>query len=162
MSDDNTQSEAKPVENQEVIPEWARKKITEANNEAAKYRTEKNNIEAETTAKLTAAFDAQFKALSEEKSAILAERDTNASNYQKLNVALAAGVPGETAVKFAGLLQGSNEDELKAHAEELKNMFGTPAKVAAIDHTHGASGNGSVGNSTDAAWSELMKSVGIK
>lgn len=159
MSDDNT---TEPKQTEEVIPEWARKKITEANNEAAKYRTEKNNIEAETSAKLKAEFDAQFKALSEEKSAILAERDTNASNYQKLNVALAAGVPGETAVKFAGLLQGSNEDELKAHAEELKSMFGTPAKVPAIDHTHGAGGNGSVGNTTDEAWSALMKSVGIK
>ncbi len=160
MSDDNTTTEPKQTE--EVIPEWARKKITEANNEAAKYRTEKNNIEAETTARLKAEFDAQFKALSDEKSAILAERDTSALNYKKLNVALAAGVPGETAVKFAGLLQGSNEDELKAHAEELKSMFGTPAKVPAIDHTHGASGNGSVGNSTDEAWSALMKSVGIK
>lgn len=162
MSDDNTQSEAKPTENQEVIPEWARKKITEANNEAAKYRTEKNNIEAETSAKLKAEFDAQFKALSEEKSAILAERDTNALNYQKLNVALAAGVPGETAVKFAGLLQGSNDEELKAHAEELKSMFGSPVKVPAIDPSHGARGDGSVGNSTDEAWSALMKSVGIK
>ena len=161
MSDDNT-TDAKVTE--EVIPEWARKKITEANNEAAKYRTEKNNIEAETTAKLTAAFDAQFKTLSDEKSAITAERDTSALNYNKLSVALAAGVPGETAVKFAGLLQGSNEEELKAHAEELKTMFGTPTKVAAIDPSHGAGngGGGPVGNSTDAEWTALMKSAGIQ
>lgn len=159
MSDDNSTVETPQTQE---IPEWARKKITEANNEAARYRTEKNTIEAETTAKLKAEFDAQFKALSDEKSAILAERDANALNYNKLSVALAAGVPGETAVKFAGLLQGSNDEELKAHAEELKSMFGGPVKVPAIDPSHGARGDGSVGNSTDEAWSALMKSVGIK
>jgi len=160
MSDDNT-TETKVV-TEEVIPEWARKKITEANNEAAKYRTEKNNIEAETTARLKAEFDAQFKALSDEKSAILAERDTSALNYKKLNAALAAGVPGETAVKFAGLLQGSSDEELATHAEELKSMFGTPTKIAAVDPSHGAgNGGGVTGMTTDAAWADLMKSSGI-
>lgn len=164
MSDDNKtggeNGDAKQT--QETLPDWARKQISEANAEAAKYRTERNNIEAETTAKLKAEFDAQLKTLSDEKSAITAERDTTALNYTKLGVALAAGVPGETAVKFADLLKGSNEDELKAHAEELKSMFGGPVKIAAIDPSHGASGGSSSGNSTDDAWAALMKQAGIK
>lgn len=163
MSDDNkTGGENGDVKQQETLPDWARKQISEANAEAAKYRTERNNIEAETTAKLKAEFDAQLKTLSDEKSAITAERDTTALNYTKLGVALAAGVPGETAVKFADLLKGSNEDELKAHAEELKSMFGAPVKIAAIDPSHGASGGSSSGNSTDDAWAALMKQAGIK
>lgn len=164
MSDDNKTGgeNGDKATQQETLPDWARKQISEANAEAAKYRTERNNIEAETTAKLKAEFDAQLKTLSDEKSAITAERDTTALNYTKLGVALAAGVPGETAVKFADLLKGSNEDELKAHAEELKSMFGGPVKIAAIDPSHGASGGGSSGNSTDDAWAALMKQAGIK
>lgn len=164
MSDDNKTGgeNGDKATQQETLPDWARKQISEANAEAAKYRNERNNIEAETTAKLKAEFDAQLKTLSDEKSAITAERDTTTLNYTKLGVALAAGVPGETAVKFADLLKGSNEDELKAHAEELKSMFGAPVKIAAIDPSHGASGGSSSGNSTDDAWAALMKQAGIK
>ena len=162
MSDDNKTGDEKVTPQQDTLPDWARKQISEANAEAAKYRNERNNIEAETTAKLKAEFDAQLKTLSDEKSAITAERDTKALNYTKLGVALAAGVPGETAVKFAGLLKGSNEDELKAHAEELKGMFGGPVKIAAIDPSHGAGGNVTSTNSADDAWSALFKSAGIK
>jgi len=164
MSDDNTKVTDGPQEpaKQDALPDWARKQISEANAEAAKYRNERNTIEADTTAKLKAEFDAQLKTLSDEKSAITAERDTTALSYTKLGVALAAGVPGETAVKFAGLLQGSNEDELKAHAEELKSMFGGPVKIAAIDPSHGAGGGSGAGISPDEAWSALFKSAGIK
>jgi hypothetical protein len=147
MSDDNkTSTDNQPVvENKapEVLPDWARKQISEANAEAAKYRTERNNIEAETKAKLTADFDTQFKTLSDEKSAITAERDSAASELTKLKVALAAGIPGETAAEFAALLQGKDNEELTAHAMKLKEMFGSPNKTPrAIDPSHGASGKG--------------------
>jgi len=145
MSDDNktaTETPVEPAKQQEVIPEWARKQISEANAEAAKYRTERNNIEAETKAALSADFDTQFKTLSDEKSAITAERDTATSQLTKLKVALAAGIPGETAVEFAALLQGNDEDELTAHAGKLKEMFGAPGKASrAIDPSHGAGAN---------------------
>ncbi len=148
MSDDNkqtvTETPKEPVQ-QEVLPDWARKQISEANSEAAKYRNERNNIEADTKAALTADFDAQFKTLSDEKSAITAERDTATTQLNKLKVALAAGIPGETAVQFAALLQGNDEAELTAHAATLKEMFGAPGKAARpVDHSHGASGNTSL------------------
>lgn len=146
MSDDNktvTETPQEPAaKTPEVLPEWARKQISEANAEAAKYRTERNNIEAETKAALSADFDTQFKTLSDEKSAITAERDTATTQLNKLKVALAAGIPGETAVEFAALLQGSNEEELTAHAGKLKEMFGAPGKASrAVDHSHGAGAN---------------------
>jgi hypothetical protein len=143
MSDDNkTDAVETPQETpkQEVLPDWARKQISEANAEAAKYRTERNNIEAETKAALSADFDAQFKTLSDEKSAITAERDSATSQLTKLKVALAAGVPGETAVEFAALLQGKDETEMTAHAAKLKEMFGSP-KQRPVDLSHGAGGN---------------------
>jgi hypothetical protein len=145
MSDDNKtggENGDKVTPQNEVVPDWARKQISEANAEAAKYRTERNNIEAETKAKLTADFDTQFKTLSDEKSAITAERDSAASELTKLKVALAAGIPGETAVEFAALLQGKDTDEMTAHATKLKEMFGAPKSQKAIDPSHGASGQG--------------------
>lgn len=144
MSDDNkTDAVETPVTEpakQEVLPDWARKQISEANAEAAKYRTERNNIEAETKAALSADFDAQFKTLSDEKSAITAERDSATSQLTKLKVALAAGIPGETAVEFAALLQGKDEAEMTVHAGKLKEMFGSP-KQRPVDLSHGAGGN---------------------
>lgn len=141
MSEDNQNAEANASNsNSDDISDRARKLITEANNEAAKYRTQKNAIEAETTAKLKAEFDEQFKAVSDNMSAITVERDTATGDYHKLVAALHAGVPGDTAVEFAALLQGSNPDEFKAHAEKLKGMFGT-SKQKAVDHTAGFDGN---------------------
>jgi hypothetical protein len=83
----------------------------------------------------------RLRLLSDEKSAITAERDSASSNYEKLVAALGAGVPGDTAVEFAALLQGSNADEYKAHAEKLKGMFGTGTKQKAVDRTAGFSGD---------------------
>lgn len=141
MSDDNQNAtEPQKTESNDQISEVARKLITEANNEAAKYRTQRNAIEAETAAKLKAEFDEQFKVLSDNQSAITAERDTVLSDYTKLKVALHAGVPGETAVEFAALLQGSSPDEYQEHADKLKGMFGTPGKQKAVDHTAGFNG----------------------
>ena len=146
MSDDNKVTETPVVEtpaatNPAELPDWARKEISNANGEAAKYRTERNNIEAETTAKLTADFDNRFKLVSDEKSAITAERDSATSELTKLKVALAAGIPGETAAEFAALIQGNDETEMTAHATKLKEMFGSPNKSRAIDPSHGAGAN---------------------
>lgn len=143
MSEQNTPAEvpAAPAQTTEQLPEWARKAISEANGEAASYRQKAKTAAEEAKAAVAAEYDEQIKALSGEKTAITAERDSAATNYTKLMVALQAGVPGDTAVEFAGLLQGSNEDELKAHAEKLKGMFGAGGKVKAVDPSHGLTGS---------------------
>lgn len=124
------------------LPDWARKALSEANNEAATYRVKAKTAAEEARAQATAEFTAQLQSVSAEKSAIVAERDTNATNYEKLVVALAAGVPGESAVKFAALLQGKDKTEMTSHAEELKSMFGTPSRTMPVDPSHGAQGGG--------------------
>lgn len=167
MSDDANKTddkpEVKPTAGQNVndLPDWGRKAISDANAEAAKYRIKANEVEAATRAAVAAEFTEQLKAVSDEKSAIAVERDTSVTNYTKLKTALAAGVPGDTAVDFAALLQGNTPEELMEHAEKLKNMFGTSKPPKAVDPSHGASG-GEAGNSTDDAWAALMKSAGIQ
>ena len=145
MSDDNKTVENTPEpQDTNSLPEWARKAISEANSEAAKYRVKAQQAADQTKAEVTASFTDQIKSLSDEKSAVLAERDNASSNYNKLVAALEAGVPGDTAVEFAALLQGTSADEYKAHAEKLKGMFGTPAKQKAVDHTAGFNGKSEV------------------
>jgi hypothetical protein len=142
MSDDNkTDETVQATTKNDDAPEWARKAISEANNEAAKYRVKAQNAAEEAKAEVTASFTDQIKSLSDEKSAVVAERDTASSNYNKLVAALEAGVPGDTAVEFAALLQGTSSDEYKAHAEKLKGMFGPGTKQKAVDRTAGFNGN---------------------
>ncbi|WP_367137907.1 hypothetical protein [Saccharothrix sp. HUAS TT1] len=153
MSDDAT----KDAPNAAELPEWGRKAISEANAEAAKYRVKAQTAADEARAQAQAEFDAKYKTVADEKSAITTERDQAVTDLAKLKVALASGVPGETAVAFADLLKGSNEDELKAHAENLKNMFGVSGKSApAVDLSHGLSG----GSSSDPgdAFAALLQS----
>lgn len=147
MSDENvtpTETPQAPAQSVDQLPEWARKAISEANSEAASYRTKAKTAAEEAKAEVSASFGEQIKTLSDEKSAITAERDTAASNYNKLLVALDAGVPGDTAVEFAALLQGTTTDEVRAHAEKLKGMFGAGNRVKAVDPSHGFSGSSSV------------------
>jgi hypothetical protein len=145
---DNTQAtETKATEGTAELPDWARKEVSTANAEAAKYRVKAQTVEAEVRAELEKKFQEDLKLVSDEKSAALTERDKYAANYEKLVVALDVKVPGESAVEFSKLLQGSNADEFKAHAETLKGMFGTGSKPRAVDPSQGLGG----GNADDPA-----------
>lgn len=141
MSDENKTETAPQDQGTDNLPDWARDAISKANSEAASFRLKAKTAADEAKAEVTASFNEQIKSLSDEKSAIQAERDTAASNYERLVAALGAGVPGDTAVEFAALLQGSNADEYKAHAEKLKGMFGTGVKQKAVDRSAGLHGD---------------------
>lgn len=159
MSDENvtTPVENSPKENdQSTLPDWARKAISEANSEAAKYRLKANTAAEEAKKAAEAEFSAQIKALSDEKSAITAERSNAVAMSEKLTAALDAGVPGETAVEFAALLQGSNKDEYKAHADKLKSMFGAGGRVKAVDPSAGLTGE--ISNSPESEFMRLIQS----
>lgn len=145
MSDDNKSATTDTgTQNTDALPEWGRRAISDANAEAAKYRLKAQTAADEAKAETKAEYDKQLQALATEKTAIAAERDNAVTGLTKLKVAIAAEVPGEQAVVFADLLKGSTEDELKAHAAELKNMFGTPAgRQRATDKSQGAGGNAS-------------------
>lgn len=159
MSEQNTApaetAQAPAAQNTDQLPDWARKAISDANSEAASYRSKAKTAADEAKAEVAAQFDEQIKTLSGEKSAITAERDTASSNYNKLVAALGAGVPGETAVEFAALLQGNTLDEFKEHAEKLKGMFGAGGRVKAVDPSHGF--NGSSSSTPEDAFAALFK-----
>lgn len=144
---DGVQTEGKTAENSNDLPDWARKEVSTANAEAAKYRVKAQTIEETVRKELEQKFQADLKLVSDEKSAALTERDKATANYEKLVVALDVKVPGESAVEFSKLLQGSSAEEFKTHAETLKGMFGTGTKPRAVDPSQGLGG----GNVDDPA-----------
>lgn len=103
----------------ETVPaEVLRQKLTEANAEAAKYRTELRAAQAEAQAALAKANTAdEYKAVIDTLNAKVAEMETG---QLRVAAALDAGLPRE----FADRLKGSTEAELKADAEGLFKLVG--------------------------------------
>lgn len=149
MSEETAVSETAPAENteaapeatEEVLPEWAREKLTKANNEAAKYRTRAKEAAQQAAYEAEEKFTAQLKELSDEKAALAAELHEARTSAQKFQAAISVGIPGESAAEFADLLKGENEEEFVAHANKLKEMFGTPEKSTTrfVDKSQGFS-----------------------
>lgn len=116
------------------LPEWAREKLTKANAEAAKYRTERNEAQAS----LDAALGLETK-LSEESAAHASTKEAleaNTLRLLKLEAAIAAEIPHSKTVTFADMLKGASAEELASNAQELKAFFGTgSARTSAVDPT---------------------------
>lgn len=92
------------------LPSWAREKLSAANNEAAKYRTERNDYRDQATAALTKVAEVESAKNAAEERASAVEKE-----LLKYRVAVEAGVPGALIPR----LQGSTEDEIKADAAAL-------------------------------------------
>lgn len=103
------------------LPEWGRKRLTRANNDAARYRTQLREVEE------------RFKGAKtlEEFQAAQAEWDAERIKMQREVVAGRHGLPAE----IGALLQGETEAELEAHATTLKALF--PAKRTPSGDLHG-------------------------
>jgi hypothetical protein len=161
MSDDNKSAndQTGTQGNTAELPEWGRRAIAEANAEAAKYRVKAQSAADEAKAEAKVEYDRQLQALSQEKTSIMGERDNAVTGLTKLKVAIAADVPGEQAVAFADLLQGSTEDELNAHAKQLKEMFGTPVgRQRATDRTQSAGGSASGVKTPGELFADMVQS----
>lgn len=162
MSETTNETASTPVEN-DVLPDWARDQITKANAEAAKYRTEKKEAVEAAKAEVTASFTSKIEELEAQIKA--KEEEGVAARYEvdRLKVALEAGIDADKVTKFAGLLKGTTSEEMKSHAEELKELFTNaeqPAKRSpALDPTQGT-GNPLPLNG-DPLLAAVMKSVGI-
>lgn len=121
---------APPAESTD-LPEWARKQISDANSEAANFRVQ---LKAEKqAAKELRDQVAEMTAL---QSTVASSRASVQLDFDKLVTAIKAEVPHEHIFSFAKTLQGGSEDELSAHADELKTMFATPTSRA-VDRSQG-------------------------
>jgi len=155
MSDQNAAPENKTDE----APEWARKAISEANSEAAKYRVEKNSLKQQLDEVLGKNSELTDKVAEVEKAHSAAQQE-----LLKLRVALDAGVPGEHVRMVAERLQGTTEEELKADAAKLVQTFKLDqSRHLPIDPSQGRGrdqNSGPIDNSPQAQfaymWNELF------
>jgi hypothetical protein len=123
MSD--TVPSVEPVEPQEgenqhdtdSLPDWAREKLTKANNEAAKYRTQaKANADAaKRLAEIEDANKTESQRLSEALAQAETDRDSARSEALRLSIATTYGIDKADLV----LLTGTDEETLTAQAERL-------------------------------------------
>lgn len=107
------------------LPQWARDQITEANNQAAKYRTEKNEAIEAAKSEVTKSFESKIEELEAKIQESAATGDTARHEVDRLKVTIQSGISADKALSFADLLKGENEDELRSHADELKKLFTT-------------------------------------
>lgn len=136
----------------EELPDWARKQISDANSEAAKFRVQLNEAKAARTA-----LEDQMAALRSEHADASSTHASIQSDFDRIVTAIKAEVPHEQVFSFAKLLQGSTEDELQSHAAELKSMFGLSSGPArAVDRSQGQ-GSGPKAPTPGEAFAELIQ-----
>lgn len=123
------------------LPEFAKSMISDLRNEAAKYRTAKGEAVEAAKTEVSSAFDAKLAESNTAHEATKAELNKASLNLARLKAAVAAEVPTGKLIEFASLLQGSNDEELKAHATQVKGLLGI-ASTSAVDPSVGQSGNG--------------------
>lgn len=136
------------------LPEWARKQISDANQEAAQRR-----VELKAANEARKALEEQVATLTAAQAQVAQSSSTVQSDFDRLATAVKALVPKpEQLFTFASTLQGDNEEALATHAESLKAMFGlSSGPSAAVDRSQGL-GSGAPDNSPEAAFAALLKS----
>lgn len=142
------------------LPEWARTKISEANAEAAKYRTERNELRTtlESAKALEDTLNQVTTAHAETQAALAA---TNL-DLLKLTTALNAGVSGSAAVDFAARLRGDTAEALAADAQEALKLYGASiGRTPATDPTP-VTGEAIALNDHDGLLSELSRALGTE
>lgn len=141
MSDTTPNDAQRPASEQDMqaLPQWARDAITTANDQAARNRIKAREAAETARAEVAAEFQERMSALAADKDDIALELGDARLDLSRLRIALGAGIPGESATEFAALLRGSNEDELRAHADKVKAMFGVISAQPdrPVDHSQG-------------------------
>lgn len=140
---------------------FSKEYVQELRNEAARYRTQKN--EAVELAKSAVA--KEFEAKLAEKDVAFTELQNSFQEaqieLQKLYVALDSQVPSDKVRAFAAILQGADADSISASAAAAKELFGgLDGKSPAYDPTQGA-GGGVLPLNGDPLLNALKKVVGI-
>jgi murein L,D-transpeptidase YcbB/YkuD len=155
----------------ESLPEWARKSLTDANNEAAAARVAKREaVEAarqEVTASLTTDFDTRLAQAQQAHEEVQTELSQTKLAVAKLKAALSVGIPGESAEEFAQRIKGESDEDIAEDAAALKVLFSkssgksAPALDPAVDRSQG-SGNLPHGLNSDPLLTELKSKLGIR
>lgn len=106
---EGTPSDQKPVEDESELPEWARERLTKANREAASYRTQLREAQESLSRAKTP----------EDYQALQDKLETVQHDLLVASIAHELGIPDD----FASRLRGATEEEIRADAESIKDLF---------------------------------------
>ena len=138
---DETHTEAAPAQEapKPAAPEvFSKEYVQELRNEAAKYRTEKNDAVERAKADVIKDYESK---LSEKESAfneVQQELSARALELLKLKAVVSAGIPSEDVMDVLTLVQGSDEETVSESVKRVKSLIGkAPAKERPVDPSQG-------------------------
>lgn len=124
---------------------FSREYVEELRAEAAKHRTEKNDAVEAAKAEVRAEYEPKIEALEAQVAEAQSNQNEVRTEVDRLKATIDAGISHDKVYSFADLLKGENEDELRSHAEEIKQLFTqeetTPSTKPATDPSQGKSGD---------------------
>ena len=129
--------------------------------EAAKYRTEKNEAVAAAKAELAAKYDQALAAKDSEFEAVRNDMSARELELVKLRAAIKAGIPSGDVLDVVDLVQGSDEESISESVARVKQLIGkAPTRDRPIDPSQG-SGN-TLPLNGDPLLESLKKIVGYR
>lgn len=117
------------------LPQWARDELASVRSEAAE-----NRVKARSAQEQADKFAEQLAALTDEKATAVADLNAASLNLAKYQVAIDKQIPGDSLGDFVKALSGTNEDEIKAHAEVLSKHWSIPGTAPATDKSQARGG----------------------
>ena len=142
MSEDTTTETVTPVAQEAPKPEtFSLDYVQGLRQEAAKYRTERNEAVDRVKTELQAQFESQLSAKDSEFGELKSELSSREVELLKLKAILAAGIPADDVLTVAELVQGNDEATVSESVERVKSLIGkNPPKDRPVDPSQG-SGN---------------------
>jgi hypothetical protein len=162
MSEDTTSETVTPAAQAVNTPEtFSLDYVQGLRQEAAKYRTERNEAVEKVKAELQSQFESQLASKDSEFGELQSELSARQMELLKLKAILAAGIPTEDVMTVAELVQGNDETEVSESVERVKSLIGkAPSKDRPIDPSQG-SGN-AIPLNGDPLLESLKKIVGVR
>jgi len=132
------------------LPQWAQDELSRARSDAASYRARLKDAKSEVETEVRKEYDGKLTEATNKNTTLQNELTDSKLFGLKIDVAIDAGVPGESLKTFADRLRGNTIDEIKADAEAVVKAFGVGAPAGrAIDRSAGL-GNTQTSSPEDA------------
>jgi hypothetical protein len=140
MSDETQSVDAAPTqEAPKPSPDtFSKEYVQELRNEAAKYRTEKNDAVERAKADVIKDYEGKLSEREASFKELQGELSVRALDLLKLKAVVSAGIPSEDVLDVVSLVQGSDEESVSESVARVKSLIGkNPPKDRPVDPSQG-------------------------
>jgi hypothetical protein len=143
MSDENPSVDAVPAQ---VVPQpaapapevFSKEYVQELRNEAAKYRTDKNDAVERAKQDVIKDYEGKLSDKELKFNELQGELSDRALELLKLKAVVSAGIPSEDVMDVLTLVQGSDEETVSESVKRVKSLIGkAPERDRPIDPSQG-------------------------